>query len=112
MSEDTQGRAADPDAAAQSNITRRDFLDGAAIPAPASRTGLPPGYYPLSATGPTSEADIVIRTTLRLDPPALKPQNVHSTKQCIWIAPLRPVRDVDNDYDSVLVGSGASGLGA
>ncbi len=117
-------------------ITRRDFLDGVAITAaglavaaaapyltgaeaahaatgpPPSSTGLPPGYYPPTSTGLTGEADLVVRNTMRLDPPAQKPKDIHSTKQGHGIVPQGPVRNVDNDYDCVIVGAGASGLGA
>ena len=74
-------------------ITRRDFLDGVAITAaglaiaaaaphltgaeaahaatnPSSGTGLPPDYYPPTATGLTGESDLVVRNTMRIDPPA------------------------------------------
>ena len=33
-------------------------------------TGLPPGYYPPTSTGLTGEADLVVRDTMRIDPPA------------------------------------------
>ena len=116
-------------------ITRRDFLDGVAITAaglaiaaaaphltgaeaahaatnPPSGTGLPPGYYPPTTTGLTGEADLVVRNTMRIDPPAHKSKDIHSTKQGHGVHPHGPVQNVDNDYDCVIVGAGASGIGA
>jgi spermidine dehydrogenase len=116
-------------------ITRRDFLDGVAIGAaglaaaaaapyltgaeaalaatgvyPDSLAALPPGYYPPSSTGITGEPDTVVKDVMRLDPPAQKPKDIHSTKEGHGITPQRPARDVDDDYDCVIVGAGASGL--
>src|SRR5262245_40018039 len=117
-------------------ITRRDFLDGVAISAaglavaaaspyltgaeaalaakgrPPSSTGLPPGYYPPTATGITGEADRIVRDTMEIDPPARSPQDIHATKAPHGIETHGPVRNVDDDYDCVIVGAGASGLGA
>jgi spermidine dehydrogenase len=109
-------------------ITRRDFLDGVAIGAAGlaaaaaspSLTGaeaallgsrpLPPGYYPPTAAGITGEPDDVIRDVMRIDGPP-NPRHPHSTDGGPGIRPHR-VRDVDDRYDLVVVGAGASGLAA
>src|SRR5262245_23556033 len=83
-------------------ITRRDFLDGAAVSAAGLAAaaafpgltgaeamahgggdpGLPPGYYPPSFTDPfTGQPAQVIRRTIKIDgPPPSRPSQVHSTK--------------------------------
>jgi spermidine dehydrogenase len=113
-------------------ITRRDFLDGVAITtaglaaAAASPSltgaeaallgrehpdhGLPPGYYPPASTGITGQPDDVIGDVLRIDG-LPNPFDEHSTKGGPGIDPRR-ARDVDDDYDLVVVGAGASGLAA
>ena len=114
-------------------ITRRDFLDGMAISAAglaaaaaapyltgaeaalaasgkASAASLPPGYYPPTATGITGLPDRVIADVMRIDGPP-NPGDVHSTDGGPGIQPSG-ARDVDGDYDLVVVGAGASGLAA
>jgi spermidine dehydrogenase len=109
-------------------INRRDFLDGVAISAAGlaaaaaspSLTGaeaaligsrpLPRDYYPPTATGIVGEPDDVIRNTMRIDGRP-NPRHPHSTKAGPGIHP-RHVRDVDDCYDLVVVGAGASGLAA
>jgi hypothetical protein len=84
-------------------ITRRDFLDGAAVSAAglaaaaafpgltgaeamahghAGDAPLPPGYYPPTFSDPyTGEPAQVIRRTIKIDgPPPSKPSQIHSTK--------------------------------
>ena len=115
-------------------ITRRDFLDGVAIGAaglaaaaaapyltgaeaalaaggPPPGYSLPPGYYPPTSTGITGEPDNVVGNTMRIDPPASSPSDIHSSAPGPGIQPSG-ARDVDDDYDCVIVGAGASGLGA
>jgi spermidine dehydrogenase len=116
-------------------ITRKDFLDGVAITAaglaaaaaapyltgaeaalaagkpPGSGATLPPGYYPPTSTGITGEPDKVVFNTMLVDPPALGPGGIHSSRPGPGIQP-RGARDVDPDYDCVIVGAGASGLAA
>jgi spermidine dehydrogenase len=109
-------------------ITRRDFLDGVAIGAAGlaaaaaspSLTGaeaallgsrpLAGDYYPPTATGITGEPDDVIGDVMRIDGKP-DPRHPHSTHGGPGIHPGR-VRDVDDDYDLVVVGAGASGLAA
>jgi spermidine dehydrogenase len=109
-------------------LTRRDFLDGVAISAaglaaaaasPAltgaeaallSSRPLPGGYYPPTATGITGEPDDVVRNVMRIDGRP-NPKDPHSTKGGPGIHPGR-VRDVDDAYDLVVVGAGASGIAA
>ena len=109
-------------------ISRRDFLDGVAISAAGlaaaaaspSLTGaeaallssrpLPRGYYPPTSTGITGEPDDVIRDVMRIDGKP-NPRHPHSTPAGPGIHP-RHVRDVDDCYDLVVVGAGASGLAA
>lgn len=112
-------------------ITRRDFLDGVAITAAglaaaaaaphltgaeaalaAVRTNppaLPPGYYPPTSTGLTGTPDDVVQQTIRID--GLPTTDVHSTKGGRGID-VGHVKDVDELYDCVIVGAGASGLAA
>jgi spermidine dehydrogenase len=109
-------------------ISRRDFLDGVAISAAGlaaaaaspSLTGaeaaligsrpLPRDYYPPTSTGITGEPDDVIRDVTRIDGRP-NPRHPHSTDAGPGIHP-RHVRDVDDRYDLVVVGAGASGLAA
>jgi spermidine dehydrogenase len=110
-------------------ITRRDFLDGVAISAAglaaaaaspqltgaeaalAGRRGrLPRGYYPPTATGITGEPNRPIRDALKIDG-LPNPEHPHSTHGGPGIHP-RHVCDVDDEYDLVVVGAGASGLAA
>ena len=115
-------------------ITRKDFLDGVAIGAaglaaaaaapyltgaeaamaaldPVSGAALPPGYYPPTMTGITGEPDGVVANTMQIDPPASSPADVHSAVPGPGLGPSG-ARDVDDDYDCVIVGAGASGLAA
>jgi spermidine dehydrogenase len=112
-------------------ITRRDFLDGAAVSAAglaaaaafpgltgaeamtkAGDAGLPPGYYPPSFTDPfTGQPAQVIRRTIKIDgPQPSKPRQVHSTKGGPGIHAR--VSDTREKYDCVIVGAGASGISA
>jgi hypothetical protein len=109
-------------------INRRDFLDGVAISAAGlaaaaaspSLTGaeaaligsrrLPRDYYPPTDTGIVGEPDGVIRDVMRIDGRP-NPRHPHSTEAGPGIHPRR-VRDVDDCYDLVVVGAGASGLAA
>ena len=117
-------------------ITRRDFLDGVAITAaglaaaaaspyltgaeaalaavggqrPPSSYTLPTGYYPPTSTGVTGEPDNVVRDTMEFDPPAGGPEDIHAYKRGPGFDPN--FKDVDDDYDCVIVGAGASGLAA
>jgi spermidine dehydrogenase len=111
---------------ADDGITRRDFLDGVAITAAglAAAAAAPDltgaeaalasfshdGPYPPSATGITGQRNKVIRDTMAFDG-LPNPRDVHSTKGGPGIHP-RHVRDVDDVYDLVVVGAGASGLAA
>jgi spermidine dehydrogenase len=109
-------------------ITRRDFLDGVAITAAglaaaaaaphltgaeaalaaAGRKGEP--YYPPTSTGITGTPDTVVANTMLVDGRP-NPGDVHSTAGGPGI-PWRDARDVDDEYDLVVVGAGASGLAA
>jgi spermidine dehydrogenase len=107
-------------------ITRRDFLDGVAITAAglAAAAAAPhlsgaeaalasfshPAAYPPADTGITGQRDAVIRDVMAFDG-LPNPRDVHSTQGGPGIHP-RHVRDVDDDYDLVVVGAGASGLAA
>ena len=112
-------------------ITRKDFLDGAAVSAAglaaaaafpgltgsqamanATDQGLPLGYHPPTFTDPyTGLPDAVIRRTIRIDgPPPTRPERVHSTKGGPGIHAR--VRDTREKYDCVIVGAGASGIAA
>jgi spermidine dehydrogenase len=115
-------------------ISRRDFLDGVAISAAGlaaaaaapyltgaeaalaaagsrpSGASLPRGHYPPTATGVTGLPDDVIRDVMRIDGRP-NPGDVHSTDGGPGI-PARGARDVDDTYDLVVVGAGASGLAA
>ena len=120
---------------AKDGITRRDFLDGVAISAAGlrgrlggalpdrsggragcARTGsrptrCPPGYYPPTSTGITGEPNGVVANTMRIDPASASPADIHSAVPGPGIGPSG-ARDVDDDYDCVIVGAGASGLAA
>jgi spermidine dehydrogenase len=109
---------------AEDRITRRDFLDGVAITAAglaaaavaphltgaeaalSSRTS----SYPPTDTGIVGLRNAVVRDTMAIDG-LPNPRDVHSTKGGPGIHP-RHVRDVDDVYDLVVVGAGASGLAA
>ena len=114
-------------------ITRRDFLDGAAVSAAglaaaaafpgltgaeamahghAGDAPLPPGYYPPTFSDPyTGEPAQVIRRTIKIDgPPPSKPSQIHSTKGGPGIHAR--VKDTREKYDCVIVGAGASGISA
>src|SRR4051812_4188233 len=111
---------------AEDGITRRDFLDGVAITAAglAAAAAAPhltgaeaalaslghDGAYPPSATGITGQRNRVVRDAMAFDG-LPNPRDVHSTKGGPGIHP-RHVRDVDDVYDLVVVGAGASGLAA
>jgi spermidine dehydrogenase len=111
---------------AEDRITRRDFLDGVAITAAglaaaaaapnltgaeaALRSRSRTSSYPPTATGIVGERNAVIRDTIAIDGYP-NPKDVHSTKGGPGIHP-RHVRDVDDVYDLVVVGAGASGLAA
>jgi spermidine dehydrogenase len=111
---------------AEDGITRRDFLDGVAITAAglAAAAAAPhltgaeaalasfshDNPYPPSATGITGQRNKVIRDVTAIDG-LPNPRDVHSTKGGPGIHPRR-VRDVDDVYDLVVVGAGASGLAA
>ncbi len=115
----------------QDGITRRDFLDGAAVSAAGlaaaaafpgltgaeamahgSDPGLPAGYYPPGFSDPHNGIPSqVIRRTIKIDgPPPSRPSQVHSTKGGPGIH--AHVRDTGEKYDCVIVGSGASGISA
>ena len=112
-------------------ISRRDFLDGVAITAAglaaaaaapgltgaeaalAARRPRPAAdaeYYPPTSSGITGTPDRVVRDTIKIDGRP-NPGAPHSTKGGPGIRP-QDVRDVDDDYDLVVVGAGASGLAA
>ena len=106
-------------------ITRRDFLDGVAITAAglaaaaaaphltgaeAALAALDSDAYPPTATGIVGQRNAVIRDITAIDG-LPNPRDVHSTKGGPGIHPRR-VRDVDDVYDLVVVGAGASGLAA
>jgi spermidine dehydrogenase len=111
---------------AEDGITRRDFLDGVAITAAglAAAAAAPhltgaeaalasvsqDAPYPPTATGITGQRNKVIRDVMAIDG-FPNPRDVHSTKGGPGIHP-RHVRDVDDVYDLVVVGAGASGLAA
>jgi spermidine dehydrogenase len=111
---------------AEDGITRRDFLDGVAITAAglaaaaaaphltgaeAALASVSQGApYPPTATGITGQRDRVIHDVMAIDG-GPNPRDVHSTKGGPGIHP-RHVRDVDDVYDLVVVGAGASGLAA
>ena len=111
------------------NITRRGFLDGVAITAAglaaaaaaphltgaeaalaASRHHQHHTPYPPTDTGVGGQRNAVIRDTMAFDG-LPNPRDVHSTKGGPGIHPPH-VRDVDDTYDLVVVGAGASGLAA
>lgn len=83
----------------------------AAIGSPGSGVILPPGYYPPTATGLTGEPDDVVARVGLVDPPATSPDDIHSARHGKTLAP-QSARPVDDDYDCVVVGAGASGLAA
>ena len=113
-------------------ITRRDFLDGAAVTAGglaaaaafpgltgseamAAAKGddpLPAGYYPPSFSDPyTGQSDQVIDRTIKIDgPPPSDPSQIHSTTGGPGIK--ANVKDTKEQYDCVIVGAGASGISA
>ena len=111
---------------AEDRITRRDFLDGVAITAAglaaaaaapnltgaeaALRSRSRTSSYPPTDTGVVGQRNAVIRDTIAIDG-FPNPKDVHSTKGGPGIHP-RHVRDVDDVYDLVVVGAGASGLAA
>ena len=111
---------------AEDRITRRDFLDGVAITAAglaaaaaapnltgaeaALRSRSRTSSYPPTDTGIVGQRGAVIRDTIAIDG-FPNPKDVHSTKGGPGIHP-RHVRDVDDVYDLVVVGAGASGLAA
>ncbi len=117
---------------AKDGITRRDFLDGAAVTAGglavaaayphltgseamAASKGdnpLPPDYYPPSFTNPyTGQPDEVIDRTIKIDgPPPSNPSQIHSTNGGPGID--TSVKDTKEQYDCVIVGAGASGISA
>ncbi|MET0818892.1 MAG: NAD(P)-binding protein, partial [Solirubrobacteraceae bacterium] len=119
---------------ARDGISRRDFLDGAAVSAAglaaaaafpglsgaeamakarhASDPALPLGYYPPTFTDPyTGIPAEVIRKTIKIDgPPPRRPDQVHSTKGGPGIHAR--VEDTGEKYDCVIVGAGASGIAA
>jgi spermidine dehydrogenase len=112
-------------------ISRKDFLDGAAIGAAGlaiaasapsltgaeaaalareQEKGLPPDYYPPSFTDPNvGIPDKVVKRTLKIDgPPVSDPDDIHSTAGGPGIN--KAVKDTGQVYDCVIVGAGASGL--
>ena len=122
---------------AKDGISRRDFLDGAAVTAAGLAAAaafpglsgaeamargqghghgpdpqLPPDYYPPSFTDPfTGEPKQVINRTIKIDgPPPRKPSEIHSTKGGPGIH--GSVQDTSEKYDCVIVGGGASGVSA
>jgi spermidine dehydrogenase len=111
---------------AEDRITRRDFLDGVAITAAglaaaaaapnltgaeaALRSRSRTSSYPPTDTGIVGERNAVIHDITAIDG-FPNPRDVHSTKGGPGIHPRR-VRDVDDVYDLVVVGAGASGLAA
>ena len=112
-------------------ITRRDFLDGVAISAAGLAaaaaaphlTGaeaalaavstnpppLPPGYNPPIGTGLKGQTDDVVAKIVHID--GLPTTDVHGTGGGRSID-VGKVKDVDDVYDCVIVGAGASGLAA
>lgn len=132
--DDPRSNEGDPGLGPDDGITRRDFLDGVAIGAaglmaaaaapyltgaeaaaaalsPSSGVTLPPGYYPPTATGLTGEPDDVVSRIGLVDPPAKSPADIHSAENGKTLPP-QSGRPVDDDYDCVIVGAGASGLAA
>ncbi len=118
---------------ARDGITRRDFIDGAAVTAAGlaavgaagggtafaaspnaqlPSTALPAGYYPPSFSDPNvGEPDTVIQRTFKLDgPPITDPSQIHSTKGGPGIR--QAVFDTGERFDCVIVGAGASGISA
>jgi spermidine dehydrogenase len=111
---------------AEDRITRRDFLDGVAITAAglaaaaaapnltgaeaALRSRSRTSSYPPTDTGVVGLRNAVVRDTMAIDG-FPNPKDVHSTKGGPGIHP-RHVHDVDDVYDLVVVGAGASGLAA
>jgi spermidine dehydrogenase len=110
---------------ADDRITRRDFLDGVAITAAGLAAAAAAPHlsgaealassshhapYPPSDTGIVGQRNAVIRDTMAFDG-LPNPRDVHSTHGGPGIHP-RHVRDVDDTYDLVVVGAGASGLAA
>ena len=113
---------------ADDRITRRDFLDGVAITAAglaaaaaaphltgaeaALRRSAPARRRPTRPPTPGMRAcaTSVIRDTMEIDG-LPNPRDVHTTNGGPGIHP-RSVRDVDDVYDLVVVGAGASGLAA
>ena len=120
---------------AKDGITRRDFLDGAAVTAGGLAaaaafphlTGseamahgggfkgdppLPPSYYPPSFENPyTGIPNKVVRRTIKIDgPPPNDPSKIHSTRGGPGIH--AKVIDTKEKYDCVIVGAGASGIAA
>jgi spermidine dehydrogenase len=111
---------------AEDRITRRDFLDGVAITAAglaaaaaapnlngaeaALRSRSRTSSYPPTDTGIVGLRNAVVRDTMAIDG-FPTPKDVHSTKGGPGIHPRR-VHDVDDVYDLVVVGAGASGLAA
>ena len=113
-------------------ITRRDFLDGAAITAAGlaaaaaaphltgaeaaavaaghGAPGLPPGYYPPAKTGLKGQPDRVVRQIMKIDGRP-NPEDVHSARPGPGID-VRRVVDTHETYDCVIVGAGISGLAA
>jgi spermidine dehydrogenase len=114
-------------------ITRRDFLDGAAVTAAGLAaaaaapgltgsqamaaakippTELPRGYYPPTFVSPnTGLPDTVIDRTFKIDgPPPKSPSQVHSTDGGPGIN--KAAHDTGERYDCVIVGAGASGISA
>lgn len=121
---------------AKDGISRRDFLDGAAVTAAglaaaaafpalsgaeamakaggghAADVGLPPDYYPPRFSNPyTGLPDDVINRTIKIDgPPVTDPRKVHSTRGGPGIEAR--IVDTKEKYDCVIVGAGASGISA
>ncbi|MQA74675.1 MAG: NAD(P)-binding protein [Solirubrobacterales bacterium] len=114
-------------------ITRRDFLDGAAISAAglavaaaapkltgaeaaqvarSGRPQLPRHYYPPGFTDPLNgEPDPVIDATMEIDGrPISSPADIHSSAGGPGISAR--IHDTHEVYDCVIVGAGASGLAA
>src|SRR4051812_4367652 len=109
---------------AEDGITRRDFLDGVAITAAGLAAAAAAPHltgaeaalksrrtaYPPSDIGIVGQRNKVIRDITAIDG-LPNPRDVHSTKGGPGIHP-RHVHDVDDAYDLVVVGAGASGLAA
>jgi spermidine dehydrogenase len=124
--------SADDHACKKDGITRRDFLDGmaisaaglaaaaaspyltgaeAALAAHSPSPGLPPGYYPPTATGLTGQPDAVVEKIYKIDGrPDADAAAAHSAKGGPGVH--GPVRESGEVYDCVVVGAGASGLAA